>query len=162
MANLRGLVPFGEFRVVLEYNIVTCTSEYRWGLVWWSDLLYILTHNSWLHFTNNYHTDTSVLSHVLHYAAWKCLPRVDDPLPPCSQPRRLAAISHQHPTLLTGIWRLSASCTWSALYNLDMNPTENTFPNSFFIVAWCNYRHGPRIKHHFPQLLHFASYTAVN
>jgi hypothetical protein len=43
------------------------------------------------------------LSHGLHCAAWLRLPTVDVPLLPGSRPRRLAAISHQPPTLLTAV-----------------------------------------------------------
>jgi hypothetical protein len=49
------------------------------------------------------HTDTSVLSHGLHCAAWYRLPTVDVPLLPGSRPRRLTAISHHPHTLLIAV-----------------------------------------------------------
>jgi hypothetical protein len=40
--------------------------------VWVDNRIYsdALNHNSWLHFTNHYHTQTSVLSHGRQCAAW--------------------------------------------------------------------------------------------
>jgi hypothetical protein len=56
-------------RIKSKYT-VTRQTDYRRGLEWYSDLLDTLTHNSWLHFTYNYHTKTSVHSHGLHCAVW--------------------------------------------------------------------------------------------
>jgi hypothetical protein len=61
--------------------------------------------NSWPRLEND--IQNSVLSHGLHCAAWYRLSTVDFPLLPGLRPRKLAAISHQPPTLLT------AACTQS-------------------------------------------------
>jgi hypothetical protein len=74
-----------------------------------------LLNTTWLHFTNHYHTKVSVLSHGLHCVAWQWLPTVAVPLLPGSHPRRLAAISHQPPTLLTAVSGLSRNGSWSSL-----------------------------------------------
>jgi hypothetical protein len=55
-----------------------------------------------------------VVWHGLHCAARWCLPTVDVRLLPDSRPRRPAAISHQPPTLLTAVWKLSRNL--SVLY----------------------------------------------
>jgi hypothetical protein len=72
-----------------------------------------------------YQKKTNVLSHSLHCAAYQRLPTVDDPLFPCSLPRRLTAISYKPPTLLTAGWRLSLNGSWSSLYRLSIKRTEN-------------------------------------
>jgi hypothetical protein len=59
---------------------------------------------------------------------------VDVPLLLGSCPHRLAAISHQPPTL-TAISRLPCNGTWSLLYSLIMDRTENTASNSYCIVV---------------------------
>jgi hypothetical protein len=51
---------------------------------------------------------------------------------------RLAAISHQPPTLLIAILILSCNCCCSLLYSLGTDNTENTSPNSS-VVASCSY-----------------------
>jgi hypothetical protein len=72
-------------------------------------------YSSWLHFTNHYHTQTSVLSHV----AWCRLPTSDLTLLPGSRPRRLATISRQPHTLTVGFsWYflqlLAPGLNWTA------------------------------------------------
>jgi hypothetical protein len=52
-----------------------------------------------------------------------------------SRPRRLAAISHQIPILLTAISRLSLIGRWSSLYSLGTDSTGNTASKSYSIVA---------------------------
>jgi hypothetical protein len=51
---------------------------------------------------------------------------VDVPLLPGSRPRRLATISHQPPTLLTAVSRLSRNGSWSSLYILGTDGTVLT------------------------------------
>jgi hypothetical protein len=60
---------------------------------------------------------------------------MDVPLLPGSCPRTLPAISHQTRTLLTAVSRLSRSGSWSSLYSLDTNRTENIASNSSSVVA---------------------------
>jgi hypothetical protein len=55
---------------------------------------------------------------------------MDVPVLPGSRPRRLAAISHQPPTLLTAVSRLSRNGSWSSLYSLGTDETEITASNS--------------------------------
>jgi hypothetical protein len=52
-----------------------------------------------------------------------------------SCPCRLVAISHQPPTLLTAISRLPCNGSWSLLYSLGTNLTENTTSNSYSTLA---------------------------
>jgi hypothetical protein len=42
--------------------------------------------------------------------------------------------------------------SWSSLYGLGTDPTENTSPNTFPIVAPRSDRHRPHREHHFEQL----------
>jgi hypothetical protein len=51
-----------------------------------------------------------------------------------SRPRRLAAISHQPPTLLTAVSGISRYGNWSSLYSLGMDRKENTASNIYSIV----------------------------
>jgi hypothetical protein len=51
---------------------------------------------------------------------------VDIPLLLGSCPHKLAAISHQPPTLLTAVSRLPRNGSWSSLYSLSMDGRENT------------------------------------
>jgi hypothetical protein len=60
---------------------------------------------------------------------------VDFPLLPGSRPRRLAAISHQPPTLLAAVSILLCNGSWSSLYSLDTDRTGNTASNSSSIFA---------------------------
>jgi hypothetical protein len=53
--------------------------------------------------------------------------------------RRLAAISHQPPTLLTAVWRVSRNHSSALLHSLGTNRTENMSPNSSSIVAAHSY-----------------------
>jgi hypothetical protein len=48
---------------------------------------------------------------------------------------RLAAISHQLPTLLTAVSTLSSKGSWPSLYNLGTYRTENSASNSSSVVA---------------------------
>jgi hypothetical protein len=70
-----------------------------------------LLNNSSLHFTNRYRTQTSVVSHGFHFAAWKHLPKLDVSPLPGSCPHKLEAISHQSLAVLTAVSRLLVS--WS-------------------------------------------------
>jgi hypothetical protein len=59
---------------------------------------------------------------------------VDGPLLSGSRPRRLAAISHQPPTLLTAVSRLVYNGSSPPLYSLGTDRTENTASNRSSIV----------------------------
>jgi hypothetical protein len=87
-------------------------------------------------------TDLQLLNHYLN----------STPVTP-----RLAAISHQPPTLLTAISRLSHNHSSSLLYSLGKDCTENTSPNSSSTVASCNY-HTDCIENTPSQLLHCCSH----
>jgi hypothetical protein len=63
---------------------------------------------------------------------------VDVFLLPGSRPRRLAAISHQPPSLLTAVSRLPCNGSWFSLYSLGTDRTENTASNSYSTVALHN------------------------
>jgi hypothetical protein len=65
---------------------------------------------------------------------------VDLPLFPGSRPRRLAVISHQPPTLLTAVSRLSHKRSCSSLCSLGTDSIENSPSNSYSIVASLRYR----------------------
>jgi hypothetical protein len=52
---------------------------------------------------------------------------------------RLAANSHQPPTILTAVSRHSSISSWPLLYSLGTDRTENTSPNSFSIVVSRSY-----------------------
>jgi hypothetical protein len=93
--------------------------------------------NTWLHFTTHCHTQTSVLSHGLHCAAWQRFPTVDVPLLPSSRPCRLAAISHQPPTLLTAVSRVYRNGSWASLYNLGTDRTETPLPTGIQLLRAC-------------------------
>jgi hypothetical protein len=73
---------------------------------------------------------------------------VDVPLLPGSRPRRLAAISHQTPTLLTAASRLSRNESWSSLYFPCTDRTVKTLHPTFFLFL-DSYRRGSHRKHHF-------------
>jgi hypothetical protein len=66
---------------------------------------------------------------------------------------RLAAISHQPPTLLTAVSGLSRNRSCPSLYSLGTNRIENTTPNSY--VASSSYR-TDRVENTPSQLLHFC------
>jgi hypothetical protein len=80
------------------------------------------------------HTLCSSLRHVLNILSSVSSP-MDVPLLPGSRPRRLAANSHQLPTLLIAVLRLPSNVSWSSVYNLGTDRTENTASNSYAIVA---------------------------
>jgi hypothetical protein len=83
---------------------------------------------------------------VFSVTVFTALPTVDVPLIPGSRPRRLAAISHQPPTVPTTVSGLPPNGRWSSLYSPWTERTENTAPNRSSIVAWRHYWHGPRMK----------------
>jgi hypothetical protein len=72
---------------------------------------------------------------------------------PGSLPHRLVAISHQSPTLLTAVSRLSRNRSRSLLYSLGMYRTENTSPNNSSIAASRSYR-TDRVENTASHLLH--------
>jgi hypothetical protein len=75
----------------------------------------------------------------------------------CSRALALAGWRTSHTNLLLFSQNsFSAIGTWSTLYSLCTNLTDNICPKSFSIVAWRSYRHGPHIKHRFPQLSKFC------
>jgi hypothetical protein len=47
------------------------------------------------------------------------------------------SISHQTPTLLTAVWRLSSNGSWRSLYCLSTDRIGDTSPKQFF---YCSYR----------------------
>jgi hypothetical protein len=51
--------------IILSRVRVTVDGVWIGNLIYWT-----LTHNSWLHFTVRYHTQTSVHSHVFTAFAW--------------------------------------------------------------------------------------------
>jgi hypothetical protein len=64
---------------------------------------------------------------VFCHVAWWRFPTMIIPLLLGSCHRRLVAISHQLPTLLTAIPRLSHNGSWSSLYSLSTDHIENVF-----------------------------------
>jgi hypothetical protein len=111
------------------YDTVTWL-DYRRSLDWYSDLLNTLTHNSWLHLTNHWHTRSSL----------RCLAAGSNGgrypssgLPNCSQPRYdLLQISTDW---LPADFSLSTG-SWPSLYSLRIYGTENTASNSSSNVTW--------------------------
>jgi hypothetical protein len=56
------------------------------------------------------------------------------PLLPCSSSYGLATVPQLIPSLLTAISRLPCNCSWSSLYNLDTDRTENTASNIYSVI----------------------------
>jgi hypothetical protein len=71
------------------------------------------------------------------------------------QTPRLAAISHQPPTLLAAVSRLSRNRSCSSLYSLGTDRIENASPNSSSIAASLTYRMD-RVENTSFQLLHYC------
>jgi hypothetical protein len=72
-----------------------------------------------------------------------------------SCPHRLAAMSHQPPTLLTSASGLSGLSLWSSLYSLGMDHMENTASISSSIVGWCSYWRRLYGKHRYQWYFHW-------
>jgi hypothetical protein len=68
-----------------------------------------------------------VLNHSLQCSVWQRLPTRGFLLFPGSRLRRLAAISHQPPTLPTAISRLFHTGSWSSLYSLGTDRFQQFF-----------------------------------
>jgi hypothetical protein len=137
------------------------------------DLLTSCIHHLELHFTDHWHTETSVLSLLqsLLAVSWqRLLPRESLQLPalrsschsrPCRTASRLgprlAAISHQPPSLVftgwlpTGNWQLNppthqpaTSCLFTQLNCWQLSPTTNSLLQSALLITS---RHEPHRKH---------------
>jgi hypothetical protein len=130
--------------------IVTCMSDYRRGfelVIRFIEHLQTVTTVLLL-----IHTFCSSLQHVLSLLSLLSSP-VDVPLLLGSCPSRLVAISHQPPTLLTAVSRLSHNHSCSLIYSLGTDCIENTSPNNYSIVASCSYC-TDYVKNTASQLLH--------
>jgi hypothetical protein len=65
------ILSFGLCKFVMRGLVTDASENYRRGLDWRLDILTTYTHNTWLHFTDHCHIQTSVLSLVVSIS--RCL-----------------------------------------------------------------------------------------
>jgi hypothetical protein len=124
-----------------------CMSDYRRGLDWWLDLLTTWIHHSELHFTDHWHTQTSILSLLQSPIAvfWqRLLPREILQLP---WSRRCPLVNTPH---LNSQFQLSTNCSFGTP-ELDW-----TFSTELFFTTTL---YGPNRKHCFQK--YFYCYRRV-
>jgi hypothetical protein len=123
---------------------------------WTGNRIYWTLLQLWLHFTDHCHTKTSVLSHSLHCSAWQRLPTEDVLSLPSPHACRLAVISHQPPTLLHAVSRLSLDrlTTWT--------DSESTQTLLGLTAMAAGSRHGPHREHSFQQLFYCCPHVCCS